>query len=472
MLVCLTGCAGMGRSQQTFRWAEPIESSRSSTTAPLGAQPGRVQRPASPRRPPSGDRSKIEPRQPQEAQQPNPTDSTDVDPGRHLEETDTPTEPTETEPRTSGKLSVPSIDLEEIIPIGELELEVRAPDQSAVDRLTTYHITLRNSTAEPANNLSVVCRLPQGVRFPGSDSDELAATTGRLEQGETKEWDLSLIADSSGSKCCVFRLQPEGHRDCDPPTVERKVCVEFFDRQFSLEILGPTKRVETDRAEFVINVGNPSDKPRERVQLQISFDRVFEPRDVTEGAVGTPGSPILTWDLGTLEAGAKRQIQVEFDCKSPARRACVRAEITSPGMEPEQEEACVEVAAQSGSLTVKLSDRVEPFRVGSRGIYDLRVKNLDVKSARKVAIEIRLPEELVVLSAKLKRGDEELEVQYSVRDDKLIFDPVDCLPADEELIGVIEVEGVSAGRVQLTASVTSSLNPQPATTSELTVIER
>jgi hypothetical protein len=58
-----------------------------------------------------------------------------------------------------------------------------------------------------------------------------------------------------------------------------------------------------------------------------------------------------------------------------------------------------------------------------------------------------------------------------VRDGHLVFDAVDELPSEESLEGVIEIEGLSPGRVEVSASATSEGLPQPVETTEQTLVE-
>jgi len=322
----------------------------------------------------------------------------------------TPGEPAAA-PETEGGLSLPEVEFEALVPQGELELEASSVEQSAVGQLTTFHVLLRNATPQPAENLKVLCKLGEGLRFPGSEERELEAGVARLEPGETKEWDLSLLGTRKGEHCCRFELlsDDQSHSARRP---EQRVCVKFVERQFSLEMMGPRQRPVGTQAEFLVLVRNPGSKTLQDVILRVGSDKAITPQALTEGA--HQGNDGVTWDLGSLEPGESRQVQVEFACEREAQR---------------------------------------------------------VETARRLAVGLKLPRELGVLSARVKRGGTELSTNFSVRDERVEFDLIDELEPDHVLTGVLEVEALDPGRLESWLDVRSSLNRQPATSGEWTLVE-
>lgn len=474
-LICLAGCSATYGSRQSYRLIEPVNPGWGGA-APLGAQPGRAQRPITrPLQSPQNNESQTNPLERQSIPPGDSTDSHDLvgdlDPPPEVEREGAEELSRNPERSAGGKLTVPSIEADEVLAVGKLELQVEAAERSPVGRLVRFQVTARNSSAAAIEQVNVVCELPPSLRFPGSETAELTASTPRLDAGESKQWELSLEATEAGSHCCHFRLYQGQHTQSEP-VAEKKVCIEFVDQQFSLEVIGPERRVEGGRAEFIIVVGNPSNARRERVRVAVTFDQALVLRESTEDVEVTTGSPgELTWKLEGLDPGESRQIQAEFECHRAARRACVSVEVSAVGMPPERDEVCLEIAAPTGALDVQLSDRLEPMRVGHRGQYDLSVRNIGIDDVRDVGIELQIPAELEVLSARLAIRGEALDVQYSVRDGRLTFDPIDRLFRNQTITGVIEVEGKRAGRVEIRASVTTPLDNRATSTAEPTLIE-
>jgi len=522
----LAGCLAVQPGQRsTFRLVEPVGPQQGlAAEAPLGAQPGRARRPqsdgrdgttarsldkrafptpATPRA--GGDGPTLTAPGQESAEPPGRTGSRTPSAGSEFGDSqneafprtrgDTPAAEggdlvespeeafrayrPETRSAPPGRLSSPEIDLEEVVPEGDLDLQVRGPKQAPRGKLATFEITLRNSTSQAVREVGVRCRLPDGVNFPGTEAAEVTARTPLLEPGETRQWTLSLRMSRVGSHCCEFQLVPpsavglpRGETQAGPQGqegVRRQVCVEVVERQFSIDVWGPARRTEGGRAEFVIVVGNPAAVPRERVQVRLSHDKALSLRESTENALQTPTG--LEWELGRLAPGETRSVQVEFDCPQVATRAGVQVEVESAGQPAERAEAGVEITPQTGPLDLQVWDRTEPVRIGKRGVYEIRLKNLGLETARQVQLEARLPPEVVVLAARLKRGETDLEAQYTVRDGELRFDALPELGSEETLEAVIEVEGLSPGRVELRVLATSAGQPQPVESREQTLIE-
>lgn len=507
LLAGLAGCAGLSRQQQqTFRIPSP--------TAPQGAPPGVVDRgvpstdpaPLGAQPDPMGEVLRIEPRSgaprsdsPRSAApraNPRLADDPATLESRRIETPQTEEPALELSPPSRGKspldaenrererepaadqpdsglsdgpgLSPPDVELEALVPLGELELEASAVEQSAVGQLTTFHVLLRNATRQPVENLKVLCELGAGLRFPGSDERELEAGVARLEPGETKEWDLSLVGERKGQACCRFVLLPPQNA-ASKRRPEQRVCVKFVERQFSLELLGPRQRPVGARAEYLVLVRNPGQQTLEGVTLRVSSDKAVQPTSLTEGSRREGDG--LSWDLGTLEPGESRRVQVEFTCEREARRAVVRAEIEAEGVALEPAEQVLRIDPAIGPLVVELWDRAEPLVVGNRGRLEFSVKNTGLTIARRLAVGVKLPRELGLVTARLERNGLELSTKFTLRDERLEFDLIDELDPDQELTGVIEVEALEPGRVESWLEVRSSVNRQPATSGEWTLVE-
>ena len=490
LLVSLAGCAGLSRQQQqTFRIPPPSSQreyppgviDRGSTgvaSAPLGAQPepagpSTVLR-IEPRKAPGEVPPSLPERSPVESEAP-PSDRggkspLDVEPSERVAREIPRQQPNEldADPETNSGLSLPDVEFEALVPQGELELEASAVEQSAVGQLTTFHVLLRNATTQPAENLRVLCELGEGLKFPGSEERELEAGVARLEPGETKEWDLSLVGTRKGQHCCRFELLSDSKSRAGQRPGQR-VCVTFVERQFSLELLGPRQRPVGTQAEFLLLVRNPGSRTLHGVHLRVSSDKAITPQALTEGA--REENDGVTWDLGSLEPGETRQVQVEYSCEREAQRAVIRAEIEAEGVALQAEERVLRIDPATGPLVAELRDQSEPLVVGNRGRLEFSVKNVGLETARRLAIGLKLPRELGVLSARVKRGGIELPTNFSVRDERIEFDLVDELEPDQVLTGVIEVEALDPGRLESWIDVRSSLNRQPATAGEWTLVE-
>src|SRR5262249_12524985 len=248
----------------------------------------------------------------------------------------------------------------------------------------------------------------------------------RLAPGETKELALTLTGTTSGSHLSHFVVtKPEGSDEQE--LLSRQVAVEFVTRQIEIDVVGPAQRTEGSRAEFNITLSNRSEKLLSGVQATISFDKALVAKEASAEAEQKPGS--LVWRLGSLEPNETVQLQVEFECRSRAHRACVAVEVRAANIRPEQDEACLEIGPVPGTLGVAMGDRGDPYEPGKSGTYELTVQNIGLQVARKVLLEAQVPEHLKFLSASVRGGEEELPLKWSISGAKVLFEPVSELDA-------------------------------------------
>lgn len=364
---------------------------------------------------------------------------------------------------------IPKIEPDDVAPRSNVELTVAAPSRKQVGSAATYRVSLLNTSDQALEEVAVHCKFDDKLIFPGSDKHEVHQTLGRLLPNESKELVLSLVSHEVGSRCCWFTAKARSGEESKELTA-KEVCIEFVTRQLEIDLLGPTQRTEGSRAEFTVQLANRSIKTLTNVRAVISYDKALVPKEATTGAEQKTGT--LTWNFSSIKPMESIQLQVEFECRTPARRACVLLDAKAAELAGEKEEACLEVIPVPGTLDLRVADRTDPLEVGQRGEYEVTVQNIGLQPARLVGIEAVVPESMKVLSAKVMQGDQELPIRYQRTDQTLTFDAVDQLAPNALLRYVVEVEALQAGPADFRASLTSALSKVSFTASEPTnVIE-
>lgn len=441
----LSGCTSMGQTPRTaWHTLDP--------EAPLGAQdqvrtrrfPEVTTGPAVPLTPDSGPLSPIEP-----------------PPGRRE------TARTQPDPTRIPIPKIPRIEFDDAVPGSGLELSVDAPARKQVGSHATYRVTVRNSSEQPVNNVTVQCRFDEPLVFSGTDKRSVVQRLESLQPGESKELTLSLYSARVGSHCCRFGVTT-GTESSSSEAANKSVCVEFVSRQLQIDMVGPTQRTEGSRAEFTFTLTNHSTRTLSEVKAALTYDKALVPREASAGKEAKPGS--LSWNLGTLQPLESIQLQVDFECLAVARRACVALEVLAEQISSEHDEACLEIIPVPGTLDLRISDRDDPLEVGKTGQYELTIHNIGLQPARKLALEATVPEQLKIVSIKVLNGTDELRVASRQEQGRLIFDPVEDLAADDRLTILIDVEAVAAGTAYFRVRLGSSLGSTPITTAEPTVV--
>lgn len=472
MLIVLAGCMTMSAPPPSATALRPIEPP--SVAAPLGAQEDHeVRRPAPPPKtdavPPRKQKAIPLPKiDPDEEPAPAPETDSDAPPPRPIVP---PTPGIEFDHEAGGPRleSTPGIEPAEVTASEPLELKVSAPARRQLGGVATYHVVLHNAGDSPQEGLVVRCRFDDALKFLGGSSErEMLRRIERLAPGETKELALSLSSRAIGSHCCWFVLTRR-EAAADVEVVAHQVCVDFVTRHVEVDLLGPTQRTEGSRAEFNITLANRSSRAIDDVQATVAFDKALVLKEASAEAERKPGS--LVWRLGRLEADETVQLQVEFECRTQAHRACLAVDVKSAGLPAEHEEACVEIIPVPGTLDLRIGDRNDPIVAGQTGAYDVTVQNIGLQPARRVVLTTVIPDSVKVRSVSVQSGAEELPLKHAADGNKLVFDAVDQIAPNAKVTYTFEVEALRAGPAEFRASLTSSLSSTPVTASEPTTIE-
>jgi len=452
------GCMTMSpQARQAFR---PIEE----TPAPLGAQETfETQRPISP---PLRGAAPSQLRTDElhtEARSGGPS-LADTDPDRPPARQVIPVPKDLTIPKAE---SVPRIVPEDVTVTEPLELAISAPARRQVGSAVTFRLSLRNSGDRPQTGIAIRCRFDDGFVFAGSDRREVLQRFDQLSAGETRDVALSLTGTGAGSHCCWFTLtRNDGDKDAE--IVARQVCVEFATRHVEIDIAGPAQRTEGSRAEFNVTLTNRSVKTIENAQALISFDKALVPKEASAGAEQRSGS--LAWRLGSLAPLEKVQLQVEFECRTQAHRACISVEVKGANLDRDQDESCIEVIPVPGTLDLQISDRQDPLEVGRPGTYQVTVENIGLQAARRVMLETVATDNLKVRSATVRNGDREISLKFSGAGNKLVFDPIDQIEPGARVTYTVEVDALRSGQAEFRASLTSALSSTSVSAAEPTTI--
>jgi len=375
--------------------------------------------------------------------------------------------PPETADSRTAIESLPTIELDEVAGGEPLELALNAPARKQLGGAATFRLTLRNTSEHPQDGLVIHCRFDDELVFAGSDEHEVLQRIDHLAAGEAKELAINLSSTAIGSHACRFVvMKREG--DAEIELAHREASVEFVTRQVEIDLAGPTQRTEGSRAEFIVTLVNRSPKTIHDVQAVISFDKALVPKEASAEAVQNPGN--LLWRLGPLESQEKVQLQVEFECRIKAHRACVSVDVKGINLTNEIEEACVEIVPVPGTLDLQIRDVDDPIEVGKTGSYEVTVHNIGLQAARGVALEVRVPEIVKILSVAVHSGDEVLTVKHAARGDVLAFDPLDQLAPNARVTYKFEVEALRAGLAEFRASLKSAISSAGVTVVEPTVI--
>ncbi|MBI3863045.1 MAG: hypothetical protein HY290_14230 [Planctomycetia bacterium] len=463
LTIVLAGCTSMtARPNATFRQgAGPIPPAMSQAPPAISSRPAtpdqrQALRPAAPEkrtnRPPPGESQAL------------PKSNAPLAAGRDPDE---PPQPVVADNRLPKVESLPKIIPDEVTVPQLVELTVDGPSRRPVGAEATFQLAIRNAGDRPQDDLVVRCRFDETLNFEKSEKHEVVRRLDRLAPGDSRSMALTLSSPVAGSHCCWFTVaRLEGDEEIE--VISRQVCVEYAVRQIEVEITGPSQRTEGSRAEFNVSLSNPSHKSIVDAQVVVSFDKALVPKELSTGAEQRAGT--LVWRLGTLEPDETVQLQMEFECKSQAHRACLSVEVKGTNCSGDFDEACLEIVPVRGTLDLRISDESDPLKVGQTGTYRVTVENIGLQAVRRVALEALASPNLRIRSAVVRAAAADLPLRHKLDGNQLLFDAEEQLEPGAHLVYLIEVEALRAGRADLRASLTSALSSTPITTIEPTTI--
>ena len=368
----------------------------------------------------------------------------------------------ETSPDRSKAVG-PAIIPQNVIVPAKLELEVLVAERKQVGSGVTFRLVIRNAGDEAADDVAIDSEFGEALVFPGQRDKKVRQNLGRLTPGETKEVALTLVSDEIGRHHCRFTVTSQ-----DVESVWKTVFVEFLPKRLDIEIVGPSSRTLGSRAELTVKLANTSSESIDDVRVILTHDAALAPKEATTAAVQEGDT--LNWQLETLRAGEGVQLQVEFECSVPARRACVLVTVTGRNIPEEQAEICLEVVPVEGILDIQIDDRGDPVKVGEETEYRISVTNRGLQAARQIQLTAVVPSRLRVLSARVLEGERQLNVDFNVQGQELVFDTIPSLAADGRLSFSVHAKALQAGDAEFCVQLTHDARVKPVEIREMTTI--
>lgn len=325
---------------------------------------------------------------------------------------------------------------------GEVELTVTAPSRKAIGSYALIRIAVRNPNEKEVSPIFVQCEYDAGLEFVGIAKPGVKQDLGTIAGGETREISLSLLCKQLGPQNCRVKVtQFTGDQAVE--LSDSKVRVECVEPTIKVTCVGPPRRNVGGRAEFNLNISNPTPKTIKNVNLVLTHDVALVAKEATQGARVEAGR--LTWELGDLQPREGLQLQVEFECRTAARRACLLAEATAEGISAERVEECLEVLLVSGIIDLQVRDLDDPVAVGDTIQYEVDIRNAGLQQAEQIQLRVAPSPQMKLVSGKVFRGETELDISTSFDADQLVFDPIAKLPPEGKLRFVVEAKAQRAG---------------------------
>ncbi len=332
----------------------------------------------------------------------------------------------------------------------ELSLEKTGPDTVVLCDPITYRVTVKNSGDGPATNVRIVDDLPEGLKTE-QGSTKVTADAGTLEAGQSKQITYTARASKPG----VYKNTAVATAD-DGLKAQDDHQVTVTKPELSLTKTGPERRFVDRQAIFTLTVTNTGKVPAQDTVLMDTLPAGLTFVSASDG--GTFAGGTVTWKLGTLPAGAKREVNVTVN-------AAQMGDFTNKAT---AQAYCADAAAQASlrvegipAILLEMVDLEDPIEKGKNETYVITVTNQG--SAVGTGIQVVFypnPGDKVVSATGATTG--------RVTDGKVVFDKLPTLaPKAEAVFRVLMAHG-SAGQQRMRVELSSDQFTQPATETEIT----
>lgn len=352
----------------------------------------------------------------------------------------------------------------------ELAVAVRRTSAERVDvgDYARFEVVVTNRGDETARNISVLAKFDRGLSHPQALPNEYAVKYDRMRDlppGESATVPLSFEVTAPGQQChevtvtadgaaaatgngCITAVAPQ---PVTPPTLE-------------VAKLGPTRQYVGETAKFRIVIRNSGSVPATGLQIDATYDAALEVRGPDPGSqrLDTGG---LRWTIDRLEAGERREFNVDCACVAQARNACGRVRVTGDGGVNYAAEACLEIlsvapppgapgaqATTASDLRISVASRANPTRAGTSTVIVVILENTGQQTARDVSVRVLVPQEMTPNEAQIQpSGQFEIVGGHEIR-----FTPIAELGPNERRNFDIPVSVDRTGTVTVWAQVVAA----------------
>ena len=317
----------------------------------------------------------------------------------------------------------------------KLKLEVGGPEEVLFGKPQRYRLTISNPGTGQAERV-VIQLIPPG----GTAKTATTQPIGTLKPGEVRDLDLELTAREAGELTIQASATAEGGLSAD--SVKEILCQK---PELQLDWRGPETKYAGTLAAYYFRVRNPGTASTEPVTVRVELPEGTQFIAASDGHKHDPKSNSISWRLPSVEAGQEQFMQVRCKVEKPgANNFDVIAQTVSGDLSDTKSIQTNVVAL--ADLKLEVTDPQGPLPMDESVVYEIRVRNRGTTAAENVSI-------VGLFSTGIEPTSVE-GAQYTIRDGRVTFNPIQSLPAGREAVLRIRATANQAGTHLFRAEVT------------------
>lgn len=266
--------------------------------------------------------------------------------------------------------AIPRVCVSTMVGKAQLAITKTGPAVAQLGQAVTYTITVQNTGNTIAKNVVVTDPAVEGLTST-TGQGEVTINVGDLAPGASKVIPVTFKADKRG-KVCNKALAASSNAG----KVDATACTTIVQAGLKIEKTTKDKELLINRtASYDIVVSNTGDTDLTGV---VVTDTAAAGTTIVSADGGTVTGNTASWNLGTLAAGAKKNLTVKVLSRTPGK-FCDIASVTSVEGLKDSAQDCSNWRGVSGVL-IEMVDDPDPIQVGEITTFTLRVTNQGLTS--------------------------------------------------------------------------------------------
>ena len=332
-----------------------------------------------------------------------------------------------------------------VVAAPKLDLEFTGPARAVLGDPVTYHFKLANTGTGDAANVFLRNILPEGLNHP--DGNDLEYEVGTLKAGEVKEIDLTVNATKAGDFTNKAVVSAGGGLK-----KESAVKVKIIGDRLVITRTGPKRRYVGRTATYSNRIVNQSDAKVSPVHVVEVIPPGMDFVEASAGGKFDPQKRTVTWAIAELGPSQNQLLKLDLLARQEGPQASKVVAYDPNGTRAVVEsETTVEGYT---ALRLDVRDYEEPVDVGEQVGLRIVATNKGTKAGSQVIVKVTIPEEMEFVSAK---GP----VDFKHNGATLTFDPVESLPAQQELTFDLVLKSIKPGDSRVRLEIGSNEMDKP-----------
>jgi uncharacterized repeat protein (TIGR01451 family) len=327
----------------------------------------------------------------------------------------------------------------------QLHLTATAPEKLQVGDAVTFVLTVNNPGDGPAERVKVHALLSDGLEHAAGNHVDFEI--GNLAANESRNVQLICAARASGEQKCAAWAEAEGGLK-----VIATARINVSTPRLDLQVLGPGVRYLDRKAVYTFKVSNPGDAPANNVVVGDVIPEGFRFVTATEGGRHDPATHAVSWFLGDIGPGQKREVKLEVLAVAPGEHRHHALAQAARGLKVEGE-VLTRVECLS-ELALEVTPTEDPVEVGEETTYEVKVVNIGSKTETAVKLACTLPEQMEFTGA-------DAPAAHRLEGRTVVFEPLPQLTPKTDVVYHVHVKALAAGDVRFKAQACSANLVEP-----------